>query len=86
MRAFNEIFRLLAITLVSPAIGFGTLFFLDAMRIATPQNVDKGVFVLFGFIVAIVTALWLFRAWPSQYSRKPLAQEPSPEDTLDDSK
>lgn len=86
MRALNEVFRLLAITLISPAIGFGTLFFLDAMRIATPQNVDKGIFVLFGFIVAIVTAMWLFRAWPSHYSRKPLAQEPSPEHPRDDSK
>ena len=71
MRALTEAFRLFAITIVSPAIGFGTLIFLDAMRIATPQNVDKGVFVLFGFIVAIATAFWLFRTWPSQYALKP---------------
>ena len=76
MRALTEAFRLIAITVISPAIGFGTLVFLDGMRIATPQNVDKGVFVLFGFIVAIVTALWLLRAWPSQYPRK--ATSPTP--------
>jgi hypothetical protein len=76
MRALIEAFRLIAITVVSPAIGFGALLFLDATRIATPRNVDKGVFVFLGFVVAVGTALWLFRAWPSQYSRKPPTQAP----------
>lgn len=65
MRLPTEIERLLTIMLISPAIGFGTLVILDAGRVVPHQYVGKGAFVLIGFIVAIVSALILFRSWPS---------------------
>lgn len=68
MKMLNEAFRLLVIITVSPAIGFGSLMFLDATRIATPQSMDKGVFLVIGFAAAVATAFWLFRVWPSAYS------------------
>lgn len=68
MKMLKEAFRLLVIMAVSPAIGFGVLVFLDATRIATPQFMDKGVFLLIGFAAAVATAFWLFRVWPSAYS------------------
>lgn len=70
MKMLKEVCRLLIIMAVSPAIGFGVLVILDAARIATPQYVDKEVFLLIGFTVAIATAIWLLRAWPSEYSSR----------------
>ena len=79
MKVLREILRLVTIAVVSPCIGFGTLLFLDASRIVTPGNVDKGAFILFGFAVAIGVGLLLFKIWPSEYAtiKQPNEQEDS---------
>jgi hypothetical protein len=84
MRLLNEGIRLLAIAVFSPAIGFGAMVLLEAARIVTPQNVNKGPFVLLGFTIAIAVALFLFRNWPSQYSHhKSPSQTPPTGSTAD---
>ncbi|MEM7454756.1 MAG: hypothetical protein AAF456_10440 [Planctomycetota bacterium] len=70
MKHLEAFFRLLAIVLVSPAAGFGTLFVIDGLRIIKPGNMDKGTFIFIGFAVAIATGIVLMKCWPS-----PLAKE-----------
>ena len=70
MNVLKEIFRLLVILLVSPAIGYGGLIFLEEVKIVTPQYVDKDVFVLLCFGTSMATAIGLFRVWPSTLTPK----------------
>ena len=65
-RLASEFVRLSVITIVSPLIGFGTLYFLGSSLRVIPSSMDKETLCLLGFVVATGAGWILLKLWPTQ--------------------